>query len=60
MIKSEMINCHMTLIKLQQISGKIDKYECFTGKKILPTTQHRLIGEAKFSYPPLGRAYVNK
>ena len=28
-----MINCHMTLIKLQQISGKIDKYECFTGKK---------------------------
>ena len=31
-------------------SGKIDKYECLTGKEILPSDQSRIIEQAKFTY----------
>ena len=31
-------------------SGKIDKYECFTGEEILPYDQYRMIEKAKFIY----------
>ena len=37
-------------------SGKIAKYEYFTGKEILPSDQIRIIEEAKFTYAPLGKA----
>ena len=38
------------------LSGKIDKYECFTGEEILPSDQRRVTEQAKFTYPPLGKA----
>ena len=38
-------------------SGKIDKYEYLTGKKILPSTQQQIIKQAKLSYSPLGKAF---
>ena len=34
-------------------SGKADKHEYFTGEKILPSDQRRVIAEAKFTYSPL-------
>ena len=36
-------------------SGKIDKYECFTGKEILCSNQSRITQQAKFTYFPLGK-----
>ena len=38
------------------LSGKKDKCEYLTGEEILPTWQHRLIEDTKFSYSPLGKA----
>ena len=38
-------------------SVKIDKYEYLTGKEILPPDQSRVIEQAKFTYPPLGKAF---
>ena len=39
------------------LSGKIDKYESFAGKEILPSDQSRIIEQAKFTYSPLGIAF---
>ena len=39
-------------------SGKIDKYEYFTGEEILPSDQRRAIQKAKFTYSPLEK--INK
>ena len=36
-------------------SGKIDKYEYFTGEEILPSNQQQIIQQAKFDYSPLGK-----
>ena len=38
-------------------SGKIDKYEYLTGKEILPSNQQQIIGQAKFTYSALGKAF---
>ena len=38
-------------------SGKISKSEYLTGKDILPSNQHQIIEQAKFSYSPLGKAF---
>ena len=38
-------------------SGKIDKYELFTGEEILPSDQSRIIEQAKFTYSPLSKAF---
>ena len=38
-------------------SSKIDKYEYLTGKDILPSNQKQIIEQAKFTYPPLGKAF---
>ena len=38
-------------------SGKIDKYEHFTGKEILPSNQKQIIEQAKFTYSPFGKAF---
>ena len=40
--------------------GKIDKYEYFTGKEILPSCQRQIIEQAKFAYSPLGKVFQNK
>ena len=38
-------------------SGKIDKYEYLTRSEILPSNQQQIIGQAKFTYSPLGKAF---
>ena len=38
-------------------SGKIDKYEYLTGKKILPSIQQQIIEQDKFTYFPLRKAF---
>ena len=38
-------------------AGKIDKCEYITGKEILPSNQREIIGQAKFAYSPLGKAF---
>ena len=38
-------------------SGKIDKYEYFTGEEILPSNQQQMIEQAKFTYSPLGKGF---
>ena len=38
-------------------SGKIHKYEYFTGEDILPSNQQQIIEQAKFTYSPLGKAF---
>ena len=38
-------------------SGKIDKYEFLIGEEILPSDQSRIIGQAKFTNSPLGKAF---
>ena len=38
-------------------SGKIDRYEYLTGEEILPSTQQKIIEQAKFTYSPLGKAF---
>ena len=42
------------------LSGKIDKYEYFTGKEISPSNQRKIIEQAKFAYSPLGKALENE
>ena len=34
--------------------GKIDKYEYLTEEEILPSNQQQIIGQAEFTYAPLG------
>ena len=38
-------------------SGKIDKYEYFTGEEILTFDQSRIIEQAKVTYSSLGKAF---
>ena len=37
-------------------SGKIDKHEYIMGEEVLPSDQSRVIEEAKFMNPPLGKS----
>ena len=41
-------------------SGKIHKYEYFSGEDILPTNQKQIKEQAKFTYSPLGIAFKKK
>ena len=38
-------------------SVKIHKYEYLTGEEILPSNQQQIIGQAKCTYSPLGKAF---
>ena len=38
-------------------SCEIRKYEYLTGEDILPSNQQQIIGQAKFTYSPLGKAF---
>ena len=38
-------------------SGKIRKYEYFTGEDILPSNQKQITEQAKFTYSPQGKAF---
>ena len=39
------------------LSEKIDKYEYFTGEKILSSNQRQVIEQAKFVCSPLGKSF---
>ena len=41
-------------------SGKIHKYEYLTGEDILPSNQQQIIEQTKFTYSPLGKAFVKQ
>ena len=41
-------------------SGKLHKYEYLTGEDILPSNQHQIIEQARFTYSPLGKAFDKK
>ena len=41
-------------------SGKLGKYEYLTGAEIFPSNQRQIIEQAKFTYPPLGKAFGKK
>ena len=41
-------------------SGKTDKYEYLTGEELWPSNQKQIIEQAKFTYIPWGKAFVNK
>ena len=38
-------------------SDKIHKYEYLTGEDILPSNKQQIIGQTKFTYSPLGKAF---
>ena len=38
-------------------SGKIDKYEYFTGEEILPSDQSRMMKQFRFTYSSLDKAF---
>ena len=38
-------------------SGNTDKYKYLTGEEILPSSQQKIIEQAKFTYSPLGKAF---
>ena len=38
-------------------SGKIHKYEYLTGEGILPSNQHQVIEQARFTYSPSGKYF---
>ena len=38
-------------------SRKVDEYEYLTGEAILPSDQNRIIEQAKFTYPPVNKAF---
>ena len=38
-------------------SGKIDKYKYLVSEEILPFNERPIIEQAKFTYPPLGKAF---
>ena len=39
------------------LSGKIHKYEYFTGEDMLPVNQKQIIEPARFTHSPLGKAF---
>ena len=41
-------------------SDEIDKYEYLTGEEILPSNKKQIIEKAKFTYSPLGKAFVKQ
>ena len=62
-IKLKVKNFNTTLIgreaaKISALSsGKFDKYEYVTGEEILPSNKQQIIGQAKFTSSPLGKAF---
>ena len=41
-------------------SDKIDKYEYLTSEKMSPSNRRQIIGQTKFIYSPLGKAFVKQ
>ena len=62
-IRDEKVRCDISR-KAAEISalssGKIDMHEYLAGKEILPSNQQQIIGQAKFTYSCLGKAFEIK
>ena len=55
-IKSRKLQCDINraAVKISALcSGKIDKYKSMKSDEILPSQQHAILTEAKFTYSPL-------
>ena len=51
-------DCNREAAKISALSsGKVDKYEYFTGEQILPSNQQQIIEQPNFTYSPLGKAF---
>ena len=62
-IKDEKLqyNINREAVKTSALSsGKLHKYEYLTGEDILPSTQQQIIEQTKFTYSPLGKAFVKQ
>ena len=62
-IKDEKLQYHINkeAAKISALSsGKIDRYEYITGEEMLPSDQIRIIDQPKFTYSPLGKAFVKQ
>ena len=47
-----------TYSQLEELSsGKIERYEDFTGEEVLPSDQRRVIRQAKFTYSLSGKVF---
>ena len=59
--EKQQYNINREVAKISALaSGKLDKYEYFTGKKILPSGQSKMIEQARFTYFPQERLWKNK
>ena len=59
-IKDEKLQCNINreAAKISALSsGKLHKYEHFTGEDILLSNQQQIIEQTKFTYSPLGKAF---
>ena len=59
-IRDEKLQCDInreTAKLLALSSGEIHKYEYLTGEDVLPSNQQQIIGQTKFTYSPLGKAF---
>ena len=59
-IRDEKLHCDINreAAKISALSsGKIRKYEYFTGEDILPSNQQKMIEQTKFTYSPLRKAF---
>ena len=59
-IKNRKLQCNINraAVKISALcSGKIDKYKSMKSDKILPSQQHAILTEAKFTYSPLWKAF---
>ena len=51
-------NINREAAKISALSSeKIHKYEYLTGEDILPSNKQQIIGQTKFTYSPLGKAF---
>ena len=54
-------NINREAAKISALStGKLHKYEYLTCEDILPSNQHQIIEQTKFTYSPLGKAFDKK
>ena len=57
-IKKLQYNIKREAAKISTLSsGKIDKYEYFTDKKMLSSNQNQIIEQEQFTNSPLGKAF---
>ena len=54
-------DCNREASKILALSpGKINTYEYLIGEETLPSNQHQIIEQAKFTYSPLGKVFEKR